>query len=108
MQVRITARHMELDPALKVRLEKKLAKLSRYFERIQEVQVIIEQVKFSYQVEILVYSDLFTIQAKEQDTEPLTTFIKALHTIERKLKKEKDKIIKNKKHSRTTIRLQDV
>ncbi len=108
MQVRITARHMEIDPVLKARMEKKLAKLPRYFGRIQEVQVIIEQVKFRYQVEILVYSDLFTVQAKEQETEPLTTFVKALHIIERKLKKEKDKIIKNKKHSRKTIRVQEI
>lgn len=103
-QVRISVRHSEISPQLKALIEKKLAKLERYFERIQEIQVILEPVRYSFQVELLVKSTLFTIQAKEQDIDPKSTFIKALHTIERKLKKEKEKIIQSKKQSRLTIR----
>ncbi len=106
MQVRFSVRHTDLTPELKSYIEEKLDKLPHYFDRLQEVQVIIEQVKYSFQVELIVISDLFRIQAREQDKELRTTFVKALRVIEQKLKKEKEKIVKEKKHTRTTIRQQ--
>jgi putative sigma-54 modulation protein len=85
-------------------IEKKAGKFTRYFDRIQEVQVVIEQVKFNYELEFILKADLFTIQAREKGTDLRSIVDQATHVIERKLKKEKDKIIKQKQHSRETVR----
>ena len=104
MLVKISARHNDVPDTMKTYIENKVAKLTRYFERIQEVQVIIETIKFNFLVEINIISDLFYITAKEQDTDLRATVDKLIHVAERKLKKEKDKIVKVKKHTHDTVR----
>ena len=104
MQVRVSVRHTDIPGNMKEYIEKKSAKFQRYFERIQEVHVIVEQVKFSYVVEFILKSDLFSIQAKETGSDLRTLVDKVVHIMERKVKREKDKIVKDKKHSRDSLR----
>ena len=104
MQVRISARHTEIPDGIKEYIEKKASKLERYFERIQEVQAVIEPVKYNFSVEFIVKSDLFTIQATETSTDLRSAIDQVCHVLERKIKKEKDKIVKVKKHTRDTVR----
>ena len=104
MKVNVHVRHTEIPQAMKDYIEKKSAKFFRYFDRIQEVLVVIEAIKFSFEVEFIIKSDLFSIQAKERGADLRATIDQTIHIIERKLKKEKDKIIKDKKHSRQSLR----
>lgn len=104
MQLNIHVRHTEIPQAIKDYIEKKSKKFSRFFDRIQEILVIIEEVKFSFEVEFIIKSDLFTVQAKERGTDLRSTIDQVIHIVERKLKKEKDKIIKDKKRTRQSLR----
>ena len=53
MQVNITGRHMELTPAIEDYARRKADKLPRYFDRIQQIDILIDKVKKGYEVEIL-------------------------------------------------------
>ncbi len=53
MQINITSRQMELTPAIEEYANKKAVKLSRFFDRIQQIDIIIAKVKNGYAVELI-------------------------------------------------------
>lgn len=53
MVINISSKHMELTPAIGEYAEKKVERLSRYFDRIQQVDIVIDKVKNGYSVEII-------------------------------------------------------
>lgn len=54
MQINISSKHMELTPAIGEYAEKKVERLTRYFDRVQQVDVVIDKVKNGYTVEIII------------------------------------------------------
>jgi putative sigma-54 modulation protein len=55
--VTISARHMEVTPALRSYAEQKSGKLPKYFDRIQEIEVIFDAGKDSTRVEMIVNTE---------------------------------------------------
>ncbi|MHC5005186.1 MAG: ribosome hibernation-promoting factor, HPF/YfiA family [Planctomycetota bacterium] len=53
MQIKISSKHMTLTPAIEEYASKKLDRLARYFDRIQQVEAVIEKAKNGYSVEII-------------------------------------------------------
>jgi len=53
MQINISSKHMALTPAIEEYAQKKVERLTRYFDRIQQVDVVIDRLKNGYQVEII-------------------------------------------------------
>lgn len=53
MQINISSKHMELTPAIEEYAQKKVERLTRFFDRIQQVDVVIDKLKKGYQVEII-------------------------------------------------------
>ena len=54
MQTTLSSKHMDLTTAIEEYTEKKVARLTRYFDRILQVEVIIDKLKNGYTVEIIV------------------------------------------------------
>jgi len=52
MQINISAKHMSLTPAIEEYARKKVEKLPRYYDRIQQVEVVVEKDKTGYRVEV--------------------------------------------------------
>jgi putative sigma-54 modulation protein len=53
MQTTISSKHMDITPAIADYAEKKASKLRRFFNRIQQIDVIIDKAKKGYTVEII-------------------------------------------------------
>jgi putative sigma-54 modulation protein len=53
MQIRFSAKHMNLTPAIEEYATKKIEKFTRYFDRVQEVEVLIDRAKNGYAFEII-------------------------------------------------------
>ena len=56
MVTKITSRHMELTEALKNYAEKKISKISKFHNRLSEIEVIIDSEGIESKVEIIVRS----------------------------------------------------
>ena len=54
MQINISSKHMDLTPPIEEYVEKKSDRLTRFFDRIQQVDVVIDKVKKGYHVEMIV------------------------------------------------------
>jgi len=53
MQINISSKHMDLTPAIEEYATKKIDKLHRFFDQIQQVDVVIDKAKNGYTLEIL-------------------------------------------------------
>lgn len=53
MQIKISSKHMDITPAIESYATKKVEKLSRFFDRIQQIDVVIDKTKNGYTTEII-------------------------------------------------------
>jgi len=70
MQINVSGRHMELTPPIEEYATKKADKLTRYFDRIQQVDILIDKVKNGYEVEIITdveHHEPFVATSSESD-----------------------------------------
>ena len=98
MIVTISGRHMDVTPALKQYSEQKAGKLSKYFDRIQEIEVILDASKDSTRVEMIVnaeHNDVFIAHHDQGDA--YACIDGCAHKLERQLSEHK-KMYRNRKH----------
>ena len=98
MNIRITGRHSEVTPEIRSLIEKKVKKLVGYFKKLHDISVVLEQVKYRHVVEIVVKAGHITVQSTEENTDLVVTFDRVLSKVQRQLKKQKQRLIGNKKH----------
>ena len=53
MQVKFSSKHVQVTPAIEEYASKKIEKFPRYFNRIQQVEVVIDKARNGYTVEII-------------------------------------------------------
>lgn len=93
MSVRITGRHCEITDKIRSYVEKKLARLERYMERVQSVDVIIDHHHgYEYKTELLVKDGPISITAKTKDSELERALDALIDKAERQLKKKWEKL----------------
>ena len=102
MIVTVASRHMEVTPALKAFAETKANKLLKYYDRIQEIEVILdsgkELGKDHTRVEMIVnaeHKQMFI--AHHGDGDAYACIDMCVEKLERQLTDHKDKI-RNRKH----------
>ena len=98
MVVTVASRHMEVTPALKAFAEQKANKLLKYYDRIQEIEVIFDNGKDQTRVEMIVnaeHKNLFV--AHHDDGDAYAGIDGCIHKLERQLSEHKKKI-RNRKH----------
>jgi putative sigma-54 modulation protein len=99
--ITITGRHMDVTPALKAVAEEKANKLTKYYDRIQEIEVIFDAHKGGTAVEMIVnaeHNDIFI--AREGDGDAYALLDACFLKLERQLTEHKKKH-RNRKHPET-------
>ena len=103
MNVVVSARHMDVTPALKSFATEKANKLTKYYDRIQEIEVILdtgkELGKNHSKVEMIVnaeHKNMFV--ARHEAADAYAAVDGCLEKLERQLSEHKDRH-RNRKHS---------
>ncbi len=99
MIVTVTSRHMDVTPALKAYAEQKANKLPKYYDRIQEIEVVLDSKKDAVHVEMMVngeHKNMFI--ANHHDGDAYACIDACVDKLERQLSEHKKKI-KNRKHT---------
>lgn len=102
MQIEVTAKHVPLTDALEQYATKKVEKLSRYFDRILRVDVVLDKEKKAFTTEIIVdveHHDHFV--AKNEHEDLYASIDLAVDRTIRQLKDHKSKLRDNKHHTPT-------
>lgn len=99
MVVTISARHMDVTEALRAYAQQKAGKLTKYYDRIQEIEVVFDAGKDSVNVEMIVnaeHRNMFVARHGEGDA--YVCIDGCVHKLERQLSEHKD-IHRNRKHT---------
>jgi len=84
-------------------IEKKVAKLRKYFDRIVEVSVILDSARHMQMAEILLFGPHLNLRVQGEAEDMRAAFETALSKAERMLRKTKEKKWGNKKHVRGNV-----
>jgi len=96
--VTVTGRHMEVTEALKAYAEQKASKLERYYDLIQEIEVVLDTAKDSPNVEMIVNAEhRNTFVAHHSDGDAYACIDGCVHKLERQITEHKKKF-RNRKH----------
>jgi len=96
--VTISGRHMEVTEALKHYAEQKVGKLTKYFDRIQEIEVILDANKDGTRVEVIVNAEHNAMFIAHHDQGDAYACIDGcVDKLERQLTDHKEKL-RNRKH----------
>ncbi len=102
MIVTVSSRHMDVSEPLKKYAEQKATKLNKYYDRIQEIEVIFDNAKAKIHVEMIVnaeHKNLFV--AHHDDGDAYACVDGCVHKLERRLSEHKKKF-RNRKHPSET------
>lgn len=103
MEVTVTARHFQLDPSLREYVEGEVQDLSRFFDRILEVHVILEQEGYRQAAEIVVHLPLaHRLRARGEGKDMRLAFDLALAKLATQIKRFKGKLHENKRRTKET------
>lgn len=103
MQIKVSSKHMALTPAIDEYATRKVDKLERYFDRLLQVDVIIDRVKNEYTVEILTdveHHDTFVATSHHEDLYACIDL--AVDRAVRQLTDHKSRLRDNKHHTPTS------
>lgn len=105
MNVTVTGRHMEMTDALKAHIDAALGKLESHFDKIIEVDVILDVQKNRHRAEINLHANGLHINGKE-DTEDMYASVDAVVAkLDKQVRKYKDRI--NRHQPRTSREARD-
>ncbi len=94
----ITGKHVDITEAIRAHAEEKTAKLTKYYDSLTQVEVVVDSVKTnSVEVEIIAkaeHSNIFV--ASETGTDAYACIDVAVHKLEEQLRRAKTKQRNNK------------
>lgn len=92
MQVLITGRHVEMTDQVRTYLEDKVQKLTRFYDRIHEIEAVFDHESDQFTCELIVRADQRnTFVAKELGPDTFALIDLCVDKAERQIKKHKEK-----------------
>ena len=87
MDIITTARRYELTPPVREHAQKRLEKLSRYSDHIQEVHLVLDQEKHRQIAEVTIQAHGTELISREETPDMLASIDRVIERIERQIKK---------------------
>ena len=98
MEFKISGRHMDITDTMREYAQRKTERLHRYYDRIQEIEAVIEKSDRLFEVEVIVdVEHAQPIMAKETSEDPYAAIDAVADKLERRLTDHKEKL-RNRKH----------
>jgi len=92
MQINITGHHVEVSPALRAYVTEKMQKLSRHFDQVISVNVILNVEKLQHQAEATVNAAGRTLFANESAMDMYASIDGLVDKLDRQVRRFKDRI----------------
>jgi len=92
MRIEITSKSLELTDSMRDHIEKRLAKLKRYFDGVLDCHVILRVERFIHRFEITLHGQGFDFFSEGHAEDVYAAFDAAAEKMERQVRKLKDKI----------------
>jgi len=96
----ITARRYELTPEVREHAEKRIQKLNRYFDNLQEVHVVLAQEKHRQIAEVTIRANGTELTSREETHDMFSSIDRVVDRLEKQIKKFNTRL-KDRKNRRT-------
>jgi len=96
MNIRVTARHIDMEPDLKVYVEEKVARLAHYFDRVDEAHVVLEAQGHRRIADVTVHGSRLTVSSEQAADDLRSAFDRAMEKVERQVRRHKDRVRRRK------------
>jgi len=87
MEITTTCRRYEVEPGIMEHAEKRINKLERYVDSIQEAHLVLAQEKYRYRAELTIHADGVDVTSRENSKDMGTSIDSVCARVERQLKK---------------------
>ncbi len=92
MQIRITARHFDLDAGLREHVESKMEHLAHYFDRVDEAHVVFEQEGHRKIADVTVHASRVVVSSEQSADDFRSAFDRAVEKVERQIRRHKERV----------------
>ena len=97
MKINYTARHANITPDIKKYCERRIRNLERILDNPIEADITLTVEKYRKRVEINIKSKRVTLNVDEETHDMLSSLAEAFDHVERRIKKEREKLRKRKR-----------
>jgi putative sigma-54 modulation protein len=97
MNIIVTGRHLEVTPALRNYVEKKVKRFDRYLSNISEAIVTLGVEKYRHKAEVLLKVNGVLIQAEGITGDVYASIDEVAEKLDRQIKKYKEKLVSHRK-----------
>jgi putative sigma-54 modulation protein len=101
MKIRVTARHFELAPELTEYVEEKISRLARYFDKVDEANVVFEEEGHRSIADVTVHAARAVVSSEQSAGDLRAAFDRALEKVERQIRRHKERLRGRKRGSAT-------
>ncbi|MDX2175692.1 MAG: ribosome-associated translation inhibitor RaiA [Candidatus Sumerlaeia bacterium] len=92
MTLRITARNkMDVAPRMREVIAKKCERLGRHFDKVDQIEVVMQEEKFRFRVEILVSAGQFHGAALTEDDDLGRAFDNSYRRVQKQIARQKER-----------------
>ena len=92
MQLKLTGHHVEVTPALRSSVEKKLERITRHFDQLIDIHVVLTVEKLEQKAEATLHVSGSNIHAVSIDTNMYAAIDALADKLDRAVKKHKEKV----------------
>ena len=97
MAIAVRGKNIEITPALKDYVEKRVGKIAKYFETLGEITVVLTVAKGRHIVEVTVPLNGILLRGEESTTDMYTSIDLVIEKLERQIEKYKTKLARKLK-----------
>jgi putative sigma-54 modulation protein len=105
MQIHITARHLELTPALSDYVQKKLERVARHFQAVMRAQVVLAVEKHRHIAEVVTHANgHHDFRAKEESVDLYAAVDLVAEKLHKHMARQKDKRVRGRRRDGPVLR----
>ncbi len=102
MQIKVTGRHVKVNDQVRAYIDDKAGKLTKFYDRIHEIEVIVDHEAEQFKLEIIVRADQKnTFVAHDSGPETMVLVDQVVDKLERQLRRHKEKTRDHKHDGKT-------
>lgn len=94
MAITVRGKNIDITPALRDYVEKRVKKITKYFDQTGDIAVILKVEKDRHQIEVTVPVDGIVLRGEESTTDMYVSIDQVMDKIERQIEKHKTKLTK--------------
>jgi putative sigma-54 modulation protein len=92
MNINVRGKHIDVTPALREHVEKRLGRVTRFFEHLKEVNVVLKVEKERHIIEVTIPINGMTLRGEEASTDMYASIDMVVDKLEKQLSKHKEKL----------------